>query len=504
MPIFETDKSGFMWDATAVPNAFFCEYMPIAPESHVMVYLYGLMWVHSGLMTDEDDPLEEIARTFHLERDDVDRAMRYWERCRLVERIQDQPPRYRFLSLQQTMMQRQHMPQDEAYEAFAQGVYAAFGDRRKLHGGETVLAYEWVERLKLPQDVVLMLLQHMISVHGVNFSFKTAQKVAAELSEQQINTPEAAEAFFERSIAAMEGTRIILNHLGLHRNPTNDEADLYIKWTREWGFEPKAIREACRETTKGAPTFAYLDKILERIHTRTDGKARNAQQVERAILAEQNETAQVRELLSALGISMPVIDDGMRMAYRELAQDGGHELVMLAAREVVHHSKTHTLDRVAQLKNAWIEKGYTTVSSVNAYLGEVEMLNKQLRRLMEAAGSQGGCTAANRDRLKQWQAEWRMPQELIDLAAELSRGTGKPMSYMHKLLSGWHDERIVSTDEARAAHERHLAEARRPAALQQTSGGVKRVIEQQYSQRAYNPDEYDDIPEDQLEEMNRK
>ena len=67
MPIFETDKSGFMWDATAVPNAFFCEYMPIAPESHVMVYLYGLMWVHSGLLTDEDDPLEEIARTFHLE-----------------------------------------------------------------------------------------------------------------------------------------------------------------------------------------------------------------------------------------------------------------------------------------------------------------------------------------------------------------------------------------------------------------------------------------------------
>ena len=31
----------------------------------------------------------------------------------------------------------------------------------------------------------------------------------------------------------------------------------------------------------------------------------------------------------------------------------------------------------------------------------------------------------------------------------------------------------------------------------------KRVIEQNYSQRYYNPEEYDDIPEEQLEEMAR-
>ena len=75
------------------------------------------------------------------------------------------------------MLKRREAPRDEAYEAFAQAVYAAFGDRRKLHGGETVLAYEWVEQLKLPAEVVLMLIQHMIATRGINFSFKAAQKV---------------------------------------------------------------------------------------------------------------------------------------------------------------------------------------------------------------------------------------------------------------------------------------------------------------------------------------
>ena len=53
-------------------------------------------------------------------------------------------------------------------------------------------------------------------------------------------------------------------------------------------------------------------------------------------------------------------------------------------------------------------------------------------------------------------------------------------------------------------HERDIAQLQqkpenRPAA----AGTGKRVIEQQYQQRVYDPDEMDDIPEDQLEEMKR-
>lgn len=178
MPTFEAERGGLLWDATAVPNAFFCEYMPAAPDSHVKVYLYGLMCAHGGVQ-EEGDLLDDVARSLALSRDEVECAMRYWERCRLVERVKDTPPVYRFLSVQQAMLKRREAPRDEAYEAFAQAVYAAFGDRRKLHGGETVLAYEWVEQLKLPAEVVLMLIQHMIATRGVNFSFKAAQKLAA-------------------------------------------------------------------------------------------------------------------------------------------------------------------------------------------------------------------------------------------------------------------------------------------------------------------------------------
>ena len=135
------------------------------------------------------------------------------------------------------------------------------------------------------------------------------------------------------------------------------------------------------------------------------------------------------------------------------------------------------------------------------YLAEVDVLNARIRELMDIAKSTGGCTLDNRSRLKQWQSEWRMSNALIELAAEYARGTAKPMQYMHKLLSIWHDENIANVEEARSAHERHLASLTQKPASAPAASGQKRVIEQQYSQRAYDPADVDGLTPEQIEEM---
>lgn len=505
MPTFETARSGLLWGATAVPNAFFCEYMPSAPENHIKVYLYGLMCAHSGL-ADDENMLYEMVQVLHLDLETVETAMRYWERCRLVERVSDKPLRYRFVTVQQVLVQRQHMPEDREYEAFGQAVTALFGDRRKIHGKETALAFEWVENKKLPQEVVLMLLQHMIVTNGIHFSFATAEKTVAEMVDQKILTIEDAEVFFEKSEAARDGIKKVLRHLGMTgRNPTKDEMNLYIKWTLNWGFELKAILEACKATTNtGNPNLNYLDKVLEKLHNRTDGKATSEDQVQQAMEQEKTENTQIRELLQTLGISFTVIDDGLRMEYRDMAAEGGHELVMLAAREVVKRTRVHTLDKVKQYLEGWRKLGLTSKTAVLAYLADIEKQNEELRRLMEIAGSTGGATRTNRDFLAKWQNEWRMQAEMIRLAAELARGKKDVVRYMDKLLEGWRADNVANAADARAAHEKHVAERMQKNESKPSAAlGGKRVIEQQYQQRAYDPDEYDDIPEDQLEEMKR-
>ena len=104
-------------------------------------------------------------------------------------------------------------------------------------------------------------------------------------------------------------------------------------------------------------------------------------------------------------------------------------------------------------------------------------------------------TKANRELLETWE-KWGMPETLIRLAAELARGVEKPMPYMNRLLEGWHAAGVRTEAEARAEHER-FQNTRRDAA-------PRRVIEQQYEQRTYDPDEFGELSEEQLEELRRR
>lgn len=509
MAAFVNDPGSFLWNATAVPNAFFCEYMPAAPEGYVKVYLYGLMAAKEGL-GDTVRMVEDLAIALGMATADVEKALRYWERCRLLERVRDNPPQYRYLSVQQAALMHQQTQPDEQYEAFAQALYSLFGEKRKLHGGETVLAYEWVEQLGLAPEVVLMLVRHMISTRGVNFSFKEAQKIAGEMSSEKITTLEAAEMMFSRSESAWKGAKKVLSRLGKRRNPSEDETDLYVKWTVKWGFAPKAVEAACVETTKGDPSFAYLDKILEGIHQRSGGKAVTAEKVEKFLAGEKDETGRVREMLTAFGLKSPVVDEGMRLVYRSLCDLSSHEIVVLAARQVGKRRGSHSLDQVAELVEAWNKRGLRTEADVESYLKSVAQQDKTLRALFTLMGKEKTltCSQANRELLRKWQEDWRVSDPLIQLASCYAKNTDHPMAYVDKLLQNWREKDITTVAEAQDEHEKFTTSA---AAAQSGSGSAgggakpagKRVLGQLYDQRDYDPDEVNDMSEEDIEEASK-
>ncbi len=502
---FVNDPTGFLWGATAVPNAFFCEYMPSAPEGYVKVYLYGLMAAREGL-GDTIRMVEDLAIALGMPSAEVEKALRYWERCRLMERVRDNPPQYRYLSVAQAALMHQQAQPDEQYEAFAQALYSLFGDKRKLHGGETVLAYEWVEQLGLSPEVVLMLIRHMISTRGIQFSFKEAQKIAGEMSSEKITTLEAAEMLFSRSESAWKGAKKVLSRLGKRRNPSEDEIDLYLRWTVQWGFAPKAIEAACVETTKGDPSFAYLDKILEGIHRRSDGKAITAEKVERFLKGEKDETGRVREMLTAFGLKSPIVDEGMRLVYRSLCEVAPHEVVLLAARQVGKRRGSHSLDQVSELVEAWNKRGLHTEGDVEAYLKSVAQQDKTLRSLFTLMGKEKSitCSQANRELLRKWQEDWRISDALVQLAAVYARNVEHPMAYVDKLLTSWREKDITTVAEAQQEHEKFAQAAlSAKAAPGNAKPATKRVLAQQYEQREYDPDEVNDMSPEDIEEAKK-
>ena len=482
--MFEWDQDAKVYGVTAVENRFLLDYLPAAKGDYVKVYLWGLFaCAYKG----PDYTLEEMAADLDLPRSDIEAALRYWERRALVSRISGDPPVYRFYSPNQRQTAASGaLPVDMDYVSFAECVYAAFGDRRKVNPAEIALAWEWVQDVGLSQEAVLMLLQHCMAQRGAHFSFKAAEKLAVAMKEANVTGPEDAENFLQHSQAVQDGAKKVLSRMGKRRAVTEDELALYEKWTGEWGFEPQAVLDACRETTGGDPSFKYLDGILNRLRAQAD--ARTGEALSRKLDAEKEERELAREVFGRLGVSLA--NPAAALEYRKLRETQPHEVLLLAADECFRtHKKLEDMEALAE---SWKNRGLTTEEAVRRYLEQYREANLALRELFEACGHSGRPTEADRKLYEKWRG-WGYGKELLSCAAEQARSAeGGKIAYLDKVLETWHEAGIASVEQARGR--------KKPERPPKT----KTVSAQQYGQRQYTEAELLAVSDDLIEEARKQ
>lgn len=480
--MLKRDKESLSWGVTPLDNVFIRDYLPAAKGDYVKVYLYALYAMQGDLV------LADIAHDLDMDKSDVEAALRYWERRALVTRVSDQPLEYVFHSPLERAQNAKNVPliADMAYVEFSESVYAAFGDRRKLRPAEIALAYEWVKELHLPEEAVLMLINHAITSSGVNFSFKRLEQTAVRMKDDNVLSADDAEQFLRRDQACRDGARAVLRQMGKRRFPSEDELSLYVKWRDEWGFKPDAVITACAEMTKGDPSFNYLDKILAGIRAR--GDARTGAQVESQLTREQSEMNAAWKVVNTLKLQGEPSRDSALALYRSAKKLYDDEIILIAA-EACSARKIPSGDDVLDMLAKWREKGLDE-AGVRQYIDDFKKMNRALRELFELAGHDGRPTAADRALLKEWQS-WGYDIPLLRYAAEQSRAaSGNKIAYLVKVLAAWHEAGITDVSEARAARPEKKAEG-------------KTVTAQRYAQREYSSEELTAAAEDMLEEVRK-
>lgn len=296
-------------------------------------------------------------------------------------------------------------------------------------------------------------------------SFKIANRVAQEWAQGGVRTIEDADRMLVLSGEREKELRRLLARLGMRHAPSEDEKALYKKWIDEWGFTPEAVQEACRETTKGTPTMAYLDGILLRQHQL--GR-HGAQEILGGITTEKTARDFAREVFAGLGRT------GVTPTAEDLAlidgwrRDGSSEALILLAVSAAHRrAGGGTMDDVGAWLEKWKRQGLTTPEAVTAYNSRQKALNAQLREIYDAAGVEKKPNQPDRDLLCAWMGEMGMSMELVLLAAQYARGSGAPMMTMNRILSDWQRAGIHTPEAARAEHDSHVMKTAQPAARTQ-------------------------------------
>jgi len=152
------------------------------------------------------------------------------------------------------------------------------------------------------------------------------------------------------------------------------------------------------------------------------------------------------------------------------------------------------------LVEAWSAKGLKTPEEAEAYLARVKEQNRFLRELFTLMRWGRITTPGDRETLAKWRDEWGFSDELLKKAAEFSAGKTAPMAFMQKILTDYHKEGITTVEAAQADHEKHMEKYQQKAAAGKPG---KTVIEQHYGQREYDPEKYNALTPEEIEEALR-
>lgn len=279
-------------EVTILTNNFIDNYMPRANGEFVKVYIYLLR-----LLSDSSSSfsLEQIADRLLCTERDIIRALKYWEKEKLLtlhfrnnEDITDitlnapcvmpeasasreevfQPP----VSKIPSSLTPDRIKELKKNDEVVQLLYIA-----EQYLGKTLSPSEmnkilyFYDELKLSADLIEYLIEY--SVSKGHKSMRYIETVATAWAQEGINTVEKAR---ESGSRYSKEYFTILKFMGISgRNPVDTEISFMNTWLNDYGFSMDIIKEACSRTvlTTGQPSFQYADKIL------SDWKSRNVKDI---------------------------------------------------------------------------------------------------------------------------------------------------------------------------------------------------------------------------------
>ncbi|HEX2985768.1 MAG TPA: DnaD domain protein [Caproiciproducens sp.] len=276
------------WDSVfAVPCAVVDKHIKLAGS----VQLKVLLWIlrHAGEPFEQTD----IAKALGIDRADVGDAMLYWHEAGLVaekggeltpgapveqaaslpvlqpaavKSDEEEPKKHRVLSRPQkadNAFVAKRIGESTEIACLMQEAEQILG--RLISNGDSATLLMIHDDFGLPADVIIMLLQYVVSIGRSNMRY--IEKVAMNWADEEIFTHEKAEEKLRRLAENNTAWRTVEQAIGMpHRAPSSKEEEFASKWVSEWGFSPAMLHIAYERNVDATGKFSpsYMHKILER------------------------------------------------------------------------------------------------------------------------------------------------------------------------------------------------------------------------------------------------
>lgn len=430
------DDNGY----TLLKNKFITDYMPLCDEIQLKVYLYGLYL--STCPMSVDNCVDNMCAVLELQAEDVEKAYSGLAELGLVSVTGLSPLSVKYNTLSQAGFKRHYKA--EKYAEFNRQLESIFGENLTLPS-QYLPYYEFLEESKMAPEVLLMIARYCVGIKNEKIKANYVIAVAKNWLSDGVRSIEDVEARITMLELTSEGLRAVGKALNKKSDMSVDDKDLYIKWTKNWGFELQTVL-AVIKTAKIKTSMAKLDAMLDECFRN------NAVSQNEAVAYIKNKQ-HLKDLAISVNKNLGLFYENVESVVEKYISPwlvkGLEEDAILLIAEYCFSTSIRTLEGMNHVANKFVKEGRLSVQAINEYLSELADIDKTISKLLEACGTSRAVIKADREQYAVWKS-WGVDDEIILYACSLSVGKNYPMGNVHSLLSRWRQAGLDSLEAIKA------------------------------------------------------
>lgn len=423
---------------TLIDNAFIYSYMTEASGDAVKVYLYGLA------ASNRDNTIEDIALEMGLDVVSITKIYDYWREQGLVRIISDSPFMVEYLPVGGgNRYLKKYKP--EKYEEFNKDLQDLFPEQH-LTPNKFLGFIDIIEEYKMQPNAMLLITKYCVNYKSGRVHTNYVLAVAKDWATSGILTVKDVDKRLKEIEVLSEVIREVFVALKLKSAPDISDKELYIKWTKSWGYDHESIVFVAGTVKRGG--MSKLDSTLDKYY-RKGIFTLEAIKEQKKYIEKAHDTALA--VLKNLGIYYeniePVID-----VYISAWFDKGFDsdaIILLAKYAFKRGIKS--LETMDNIIGKFYKLGYINVKGINEYIGLMIEKDNRIKALIALTGSSRRVSEADRQFYDTWNSVWGFEQDMLECAARVAVGKAHPFQYMNATLSRWKNEGIDTVERAESA-----------------------------------------------------
>lgn len=427
---------------TPVDNLFINEFLPYAPAECVKVYLYGLYKCTNS--SSYDNTIENFAKVLNLTEEEVEDAFLYWQDEGLVQVLNTCPIEIRFMPLKNVINNTKKYKPEE-FSTFNRQVQEIL-EGRQITPTEYDEYYYLLKTMHFQPEALLMIIKFCTQIKGANVGYKYIVTVAKNWANEGITTTKSVEERLFTYEQAGSDLEKLLKICGAKRNATLEEREMFLKWTKELGFNYNTIEYVAKLLK---PTKVNFEKLDARLLKYYEMKKLSIKEIEDYEKEKSEMYTLAREINKKMGLYYENLEPVVENYISKWLNLGHNSTSLLALADYCFKNSIRTLEGLDSTVLKLYKLGVVSMEAIEEYMQELILLDKEIKEILEKLGISRMVTNQDRTYYKTWKQDWNLSSELIALGVEMSAGKFQPLQYLNKLLSNWHTNSVKTLDEAK-------------------------------------------------------